>query len=55
MALKISALGTTLAVTKMGHHRPASKTPFKWRLASGLMMPDIGSFVLFQRFKTHSM
>ena len=24
-------------ITKMGHHRPASETPFKWRFAGGPM------------------
>ena len=39
-------------VTKTGHHRPASETALKWRIDSGPMMTDIGSFVLFQRFRT---
>ena len=41
---------------KVGHHRPASETPFKWRFAGGPMMAHIvcwpGSFVIFQRIWT---
>ena len=25
---------------KLGHHRPASETPFKWRLAGGQIMAE---------------
>ena len=25
---------------KVGHHRPACETPFKWRFAGGPMMPQ---------------
>ena len=41
---------------KAGHHRPASETPFKWRLAGGPMMTNIecwlGSFVILQGIRT---
>ena len=38
------------------HQRPASETPFKWRLAGGLMMAQqaswLGSFVIFRGILT---
>ena len=37
---------------KVGHHRPASKTPLKWVFAGVPIMPTIecwlGSFVIFR-------
>ena len=38
---------------KAGLHRPASETPFKWRLAGGPMIAQhidcwLGSFVIFR-------
>ena len=33
----------------MGHHLPASETPFKWRFAGGPMVAKwLGRFVIFQ-------
>ena len=34
--LKITKLPSQYSM--LGHHRPASQTPFQWRFAGGLMM-----------------